>query len=345
MNETQLFIQRCFELARLGSGSVSPNPRVGAVIARDGKILGEGFHAVAGGPHAEINAINTLKDKNDLHDSTLYVSLEPCNNFGKTPPCVDSVLRYRIPRVVLSSIDPNPKTKGKSIEKLKAAGVSVHKNVLEEKGKRITEGFFKSFEKKRPFVLLKFARTCNNKMGIAHQNIQISNPYTKRLTHKWRSECNAIMVGSGTILADNPQLDNRFYFGNSPVKVLLKRDGLLPSSLAAFHSKGRVIVISEKATLKKNDPKISQWVLPFDKKLLPNILELLRKEGILSLMVEGGATLINHFIDQQLWDEARIFIAPKPIDHPAAIQAPDPGGHLESTQIIDDNILQVFRNT
>ncbi len=344
MTHHQLCIQRCFDLASLAAGKVAPNPRVGAVITYKDKIIGEGFHQYYGGPHAEINAINSLKNKALLSKSSIYVSLEPCNNFGKTPPCVDTILKYKIPKVFISIIDINPSTMGKSVEKLKAAGVAVEVNILKKKGKKITQGFFSSIEKNRPHIILKYAQSANHKIGVIGQQIWISNPMTKRLTHKWRSEINAIMVGSNTLKIDNPQLNNRLYFGPSPVKLLLKRDGKIPANTAALHTTGKNIIISQPNAAKVNFPNTNQWFLPFDDSLLTNILHRLKNEGLNSLLVEGGSTLLHHFINQNLWDEARIFTSSTIINHPNSIDAPSPKGQLINTYQIGDNTLRVIDN-
>jgi len=344
MTHHELCIQRCFDLATLAAGKVTPNPRVGAVITHKGKIIGEGFHQFPGGPHAEINAINSLKNKAILSKCSIYVSLEPCNNFGKTPPCVNSILKYKIPKVFISIIDANPFTMGQSIAKLKAAGVMVELNILKEKGKKVTQGFFSSIEKNRPFIVLKYAQSANKKIGVAGEQFWISNPMTKRLTHKWRSELNAIIVGSNTLKIDNPQLNNRLYFGKSPVKLLLKRDGKIPAQTAAFYTDGKTIVISEPNAKKINSPTVEQWFFPFDEALLTNILTNLKKVGLNSLLVEGGTTLINSFIQQNLWDEARIFTSGKVINHLKSIEAPAPKGKLIATHQIGDNSLTVIEN-
>lgn len=344
MENHHLFINRCFELARLGAGKVSPNPMVGAVIVHQSKIIGEGFHEYFGGPHAEINAINSLANKELLKESTLYVSLEPCNNFGKTPPCVEAVLKYKIPKIVLSKIDPNPKTMGKSIAKLKAAGVEVQTNILPEKGQQISAGFFSNIEKKRPYIVLKYAQSLNHKMGIKNENFWITNPISKRLTHKWRSEIDAIMVGSRTLIIDNPKLDNRLFYGNSPTKILLKKDGVLPKDLAVFQSKGKSIIVSEPNAKKISQQNRTQWFIPFDDTFLNNLMVNLKKEGINSLMVEGGFTLLNSFIETNLWDEARVLTGNKVINHKNALPAPSISGDLITSFKIDSDNLTVYRN-
>ncbi|MFK7979397.1 MAG: bifunctional diaminohydroxyphosphoribosylaminopyrimidine deaminase/5-amino-6-(5-phosphoribosylamino)uracil reductase RibD [Saprospiraceae bacterium] len=345
MEHHQLFIQRCFELAQLAAGSVAPNPRVGAVITYQNKIIGEGFHQFAGGPHAEINAINSLKNKDLLSKSTLYISLEPCNNYGKTLPCVNSILAHKIPVVNISLQDPNPMTMGQSINKLKRAGVKVKINILPKKGVKTTAGFLSTFQKGRPQVILKYAQSLNKMMGVTDKQFWISNPYTKRLTHKWRSEHNAIIIGSGTLAIDNPRLNNRLYFGKSPVKLLLKRDGYIAPNTAILHSEGRTIIVCEPTAQTINYPNTKQWRLAFDEHLLPNILKNLTKEGLNSLIVEGGATLLNSFIQQNLWDEARIFTGNKLINATNSIPAPILRGQLTESFQIGDNRLEIFENS
>ena len=344
MNPHQLYIQRCFDLANLASGNVTPNPKVGAVIVHNHKIIGEGYHQFPGGAHAEINAINSLKDKSLLSSSFIYISLEPCNNHGKTPPCVDALLKYKIPKVYISVIDPNPLTLGQSVKKLRAAGVQVKTNILSQKGRAISANFLSIVEKKRPYVVLKLAQSINKKMGVFGKNIGISNAYTRRLTHKWRSEINAIIVGTGTIVADNPKLDNRLYFGNSPVKLLLKRDGKLSKDLAVFQSQNKTVVICEDHAEQNESNSLEYWKIPFDNQLLEVILNKLKTEGINSLLVEGGAQLLQSFIQENLWDEARVFTGNKIIPEKNSINAPSLAGNLISTHQIGDNKLEIFKN-
>lgn len=340
----ELFLQRCFELGNLGAGKVAPNPRVGAIITHQDKIIGEGYHQYLGGSHAEINAINSVKNKELLAKSKLYISLEPCNNFGRTPPCVDKIIAHKIPEVYISLIDPNPLTKGQSIEKLKAAGVKVTINILPRKGFKTAPGFFSCFQKNRPYIILKYAQTLNRKIGVADKQFWISNPFTKRLAHKWRSESAAIIVGSGTLTIDNPKLNNRLYFGNSPVKLLLKRDGLIQPNSAVLFSKGLSIIISEPTSKKITYPNTKQWIIPFNQNLLLNILQNLKKEGLNSLFVEGGATLLKSFIQQNLWDEARIFTGNTILNDLKSIDAPSISGKLTNSFQVGDNRLEVFEN-
>ena len=340
----QLYIQRCFELANLAAGMVAPNPRVGAVITYQNKIIGEGFHQSSGSPHAEVNAINSLKDKSLLPKSRLYISLEPCYNFGQTPPCVDTILAYKIPEVFISLVDPNPLTQGQSLAKLKAAGVKIKINILPKRGYKTTPGFFSIFQNERPYVILKFAQSLNKNIGVSDKQFWISNAFTKRLTHKWRSEINAIIIGSGTLSIDNPKLNNRLYFGSSPVKLLLNRHGNVLPQTAALLSNGQSIIISEPTAHRINYRNTKQWFLPYDSNLLPNVLQKLQQEGLNSLLVEGGATLLKSFINQNLWDEARIFSSNKMINAKNSIPAPELKGTLSKSFQIGDNRLEIFEN-
>ncbi len=344
MDKHQLFIQRCFELANMAAGKVTPNPRVGAVIAYQNKIIGEGFHQSAGSPHAEINAINSLKYKQLLPKSRLYISLEPCNNFGRTPPCVTSILAHKIPEVFISVVDPNPLTMGQSIAKLEAAGVKVNINILQKKGYKTAPGFFSTFENDRPYIILKFAQSLNKKIGVTDKQFWISNAITKRLTHKWRGETAAIIIGSGTLAIDNPKLNNRLYFGKSPVKLLLKRHGYVAPNTAVLHSEGKIIIVCEPTAQTVNYPNTQQWRFPFDENLLQNILQNLKREGLNSLIVEGGAGLMNSFIEQNLWDEARVFTGNKMINAANSISAPTIKGQLTDSFQIGDNRLEIFEN-
>ncbi len=344
MTANEWYIQRCFDLAKQGGGHVGSNPKVGAIIVKNDKIIGEGFHRRFGGLHAEVNAFNSLKNKDLLQFSTLYVSLEPCNHFGKTPPCVESILKYKIPKVVISCIDPNPKTLGQSIAKLKAAGVAVTLNVLKQKGAELNNGFYSGMQRQRAFVILKYAKSLNNQLGVQGQQIWISSAFAKRLVHKWRSEISAIMVGSNTLKTDDPKLDNRLYFGATPVKVLLSRNGDFPNSAAALNSKGRVIIITDIQTATISGNSIWHWKFDFDRNLLKNIVERLHLEGLDTLMVEGGAGLINSFIDQNLWDEARIFTGKMVIADRLAIPAPTLNGRLTQSFILGPDKLEVYKN-
>lgn len=339
------YIQRCFDLACLGHGKVSPNPLVGAVIVYKDRIIGEGYHAYFGGPHAEVNAINSVKDKTLLSQATIYVSLEPCHHHGKTPPCVDALLRNKFMNVVISVTDPNPSVMGKSIKKLKAHKVTVKTHVLEEQGKQVTSYFLTSFVKKRPYIILKYAKSSNNMIGVSDQQIWITNPYVKRLVHKWRGEVSAIMVGTNTALIDNPRLNNRLYFGSSPLRIALDRQLKLTSESNLLSDGLSSLIITEQEQFPVNKSTNCEYLrLPFDSHLLDNILSYLNDEGLTSLIVEGGAGLLNSFMEKNLWDEARVFTGNEPVIGDNAIPAPLLGGHIAQTLQIGNNRLEQFFN-
>ena len=345
MLSNDIFIQRCFDLARLGHGKVSPNPLVGAVIVYRDKIIGEGYHAYFGGPHAEVNAIASVKDKSLLNQSTIYVSLEPCHHHGKTPPCVDALLDMGFANVVISVTDPNPKVMGKSIEKLRAHEVIVETHVLEEKGQQVTSYFLTSFLKKRPYIILKYAKSSNNMIGVSDRQIWITNPYVKRLVHKWRGDASAIMVGTNTALIDNPQLNNRLYFGSSPLRIVLDRQLKLEASSNLRSDGLPSLIVTEQVKFPSDKSVNCEYLsIPFDDSLLDNILSCLIDKGLTSLIVEGGAGLLNSFIKKNLWDEARVFTGNEPIMGENAIPAPILGGHIAQTLQLGNNRLEQFFN-
>lgn len=337
-------MNRCFDLARLGRGNVAPNPVVGAVIVYKDKIIGEGFHQQVGGPHAEINAIDAVTDKSLLSESTIYVSLEPCHHYGRTPPCVDSLLRYKFAKVVISVTDPNPKVMGKSIEKLRAHGIEVVTHVLKDKGRKQNAFFLSYFEHKRPYIVLKYAKTTNHIFGVDKQQLWISNPYTKRLVHRWRSEISAILVATNTAIIDNPKLNNRLYFGKSPVRVLLDRQLRVPASSNLLSDGLPTIVITEADTIPENRNNCEYLQIPFDKQLLTNLTKALYEKGIDALLVEGGATLLQSFIKEDLWDEARILTGPAAVAGKDLIPAPIISGSLTESFKLGDNRLDVLTN-
>ncbi len=322
MTIDEKIMRRCFQLAKLGLGKVTPNPMVGAVIYYKNKIIGEGFHQIYGGAHAEVNAFASVKekDKRYLKDSSLYVSLEPCFHYGKTPPCVDLVLRHHIKKVIISCVDPTKKVGGKSIQKLKANGIDVKVGILEEEGLNLIQRFATYELKKRPYIILKYAQSSDGFIGKNNEQVWITNSISKRLVHKWRSEEGAILVGTNTALIDNPRLNNRLYFGKHPLRItidLKKKLGehyhLLDDSLPTLiftSNKNRSIAFQQTTFVDIKNRK----------ELLPKLIEVLNHKKINSLIVEGGSTLINHFIENRIWDEARVFIGKK--NFYKGIQAP-----------------------
>jgi diaminohydroxyphosphoribosylaminopyrimidine deaminase/5-amino-6-(5-phosphoribosylamino)uracil reductase len=285
-------MSRCIALARLGAGNVSTNPMVGAVVVHNGKIIGEGYHRKCGGPHAEVNAINSVKDQSLLKESEIYVSLEPCAHFGKTPPCADLIIEKKIKKVYVGCLDPFSKVDGKGIQKLRAAGIEVVVGVLEKECQDLNRRFFTSVNLKRPYVILKWAQSIDGYIDKDCKPVRISNHQTEILNHKWRSEEDAILVGYNTAMRDNPSLTNRLWAGKNPLRVVLDRDGLLPKNLKIFDDSARTVV------------------LDFHGDDMPhNVLSALNEMKVQSLIVEGGASTHRRFIKAGLWDEARIFVA------------------------------------
>ena len=292
MTFSESIMSRCISLARLGAGNVSTNPMVGAVVVHNGKIIGEGYHRKCGGPHAEVNAINSVKDPALLPESEIYVSLEPCAHFGKTPPCADLIIEKKIRKVYVGCLDPFSKVDGKGIQKLRAAGVEVVVGVLEKECQDLNRRFFTSVNLKRPYVILKWAQSIDGYIDKDCKPVRISNHQTEILNHKWRSEEDAILVGYNTALRDNPSLTNRLWAGKNPLRVVLDRDGLLPKNLKIFDDSARTVV------------------LDFHGDDMPqNVLTALDEMKVQSLIIEGGASTHRRFIKAGLWDEARIFVA------------------------------------
>ena len=305
----QQYMLRCLELAKLGAGHVAPNPMVGAVLVYEDRIIGEGWHQEYGKAHAEVNCVNAVKeeDRKLIPLSTLYVSLEPCAHFGKTPPCADLIIVNKIPNVVIGCRDPFEEVNGKGIEKLKAAGINVESGILEEECTLLNKRFFTFHTKKRPYLLLKWAQSNDGFIAGENSNrLLISNENTNRLVHKWRSEEAAIMVGTNTALHDDPSLTTRLWPGPSPVRVVIDMNIRLPGSLKVFDGSVKTIVFN---TIKEDDkPNLSFIKLDKQKQFIPQLMDALYKLKIQSVLVEGGAALLQTFIESGIWDEARVIV-------------------------------------
>jgi diaminohydroxyphosphoribosylaminopyrimidine deaminase/5-amino-6-(5-phosphoribosylamino)uracil reductase len=307
MNDDELYMRRCLQLAALGAGNTAPNPMVGAVLVHEGRIIGEGYHQQYGHAHAEVNCINSVaeEDKHLISSSTIYVSLEPCAHHGKTPPCADLIIKNQIPKVVVGSRDPFKEVNGKGIEKLLDAGIDVTTGVLEQDCKNLNKRFFTFYTKHRPYILLKWAQTADGKMaGLPTERLFITNPITNKLVHKWRSEEAGILVGTNTALLDDPALDNRLWAGPSPTRLVVDMDLSLPPTLQLFNGKHKTIVFN----IVKHEEvgNILYYQVTHDVSLVQQILNACYQHRILSVMVEGGARLLQSFIDEGLWDEARV---------------------------------------
>lgn len=307
MGTNSIYMLRCLQLAEMGAGRVSPNPMVGCVIVHNGEIIGEGYHQHYGQAHAEVNAISAVKDVEKLPKSTLYVNLEPCAHFGKTPPCADLIIEKRIKKVVIGTIDTHSKVAGKGIEKLKAAGIDVVVGVEEEACRHYNRRFFCYHEKRRPYIVLKWAQTADGFMGRGHENNRrpkkISNPMADILVHKWRAEEDAILVGKNTAMLDNPKLTTRLWDGKNPTRLLIDPNLKVPKDYNIYKIDEKVFVFNYISDYKN---ELEEGIkIENDSNNLPQILTFLYERNIQSVMVEGGANTLQKFIDTGLWDEAR----------------------------------------
>lgn len=312
MDKEEKFMHRCLQLASRGGGFVAPNPMVGAVIVHNNRIIGEGFHQRYGDAHAEPNAIHSVTEKSLLRESTLYVNLEPCSYFGKTPPCANLIVETGIPRVVIGTLDPNPRVSGKGVEIMEAAGIEVSVGMLEDECNELNKRFFIWQKEKRPFVFLKWAQTTDGFMDILRtdpeeQPLQISNEITRQLTHKLRSENQSIMVSTNTIILDNPSLTVRNWTGKNPIRIALDRSGRIPENYHILDNAVKTIVFTEKQKRKKDNTEFIY--IDFEDNCLIQVLQYLSKNHIHSVLVEGGARLLNSFIKEGLWDEANVEIS------------------------------------
>lgn len=299
------FLRRCFELARLGAGSVSPNPMVGAVLVHAGRIIGEGWHRGYGEAHAEVNCIRSvaLENQNLIPHSTLYCSLEPCFHVGKTPPCVDLVLDQKIPRVVVSNTDPNPRVAGQSLHKLRAAGVDVLTGVLEAEGRWLNRAFFTWIGQQRPYIILKWAQSRDGYLGRTGERTAISGPAVQRLVHRWRSEVDAILVGATTARVDNPRLDNRLFFGKSPLRLAFDTGGQLSSTAQLLDDTVPTWIFGPP---RRGRWERTQFFPTREKILIPSLLEQLKTANHAILLVEGGSQVLHQWLAEGWWDEIRV---------------------------------------
>ena len=307
--EDKKYILRCLHLARNGMGSTSPNPMVGAVIVCDGKIIGDGYHIRCGEPHAEVNAVRSVRDTSLLTRSTIYVSLEPCSHYGKTPPCADLIINSGIPRVVIATVDNNSMVSGRGIERMRAAGIDVRVGVYEKEAFDLNKFFFTYHGKKRPFVTLKWAQSADGFIDALRQGgeaQQISNSASMMAVHKLRSVHDAILVGRRTALLDNPSLTLRHWAGRTPLRIVVDREGTLPADLRIFSSEAPTVVYTQNVCQGKFSENVSQVQLDFSTDIIPQILAHLHEKKIGSLLVEGGRKILQSFIDASLWDEIRV---------------------------------------
>lgn len=336
---------RCIQLAKNGLGSTYPNPMVGSVIVYKDSIIGEGWHRAAGEPHAEVIAIKSVKNKELLKNSTLYVNLEPCSHFGKTPPCSDLILKLNIPKVVVGCTDPNPEVAGRGLARLDAGGCDVISNVLEEDSRDLNKRFFTFHTQKRPYIILKWAQTPKGLMapfGMREDTrpVWITNSYTQQFVHKMRSHEQAILIGTQTARTDNPQLSARSWYGKHPVRIVLDRKLILPTHLALFDGTIPTLVISEKKGPPKNN--VTYIMVDFGKDVAAEITQKLYDLNVQSLIIEGGAKTIHTFLESNLWDEAYVIEGKTPFT--SGIPAPEIKGY-SVTQILNaEDKLYHYKN-
>lgn len=315
------YISRCLELAQLGKGNVSPNPMVGAVIVNNDEIIGEGYHEIYGGPHAEVNAINSVNNIELLKKSIIYVSLEPCSHYGKTPPCADLIIAHKIPEVVIASLDTNPVVCGNGVRKLKEAGVNVISGILDSESRQMNKAFNKFQKTKAPFVTLKWAQTSNGfidhqRNAINQSALKISNATSSTWVHKLRAEMDAILVGKNTVLNDNPSLTTRKWKGSNPIRVIIDSNLELGPNLTVFNDHVPTLVLNQHKTDQNGN---IEWI-KVNTKNLRSVLQELGKKHIQSVLVEGGSTILQSFIDEKLYDECIVISSTKSIE--SGIKAP-----------------------
>lgn len=320
MIKHKIYIKRCLQIAKNGFGTTRPNPSVGAVIVHQNKIIGEGFTSPFGSNHAEVNAINAVKNKKLLKEATIYVTLEPCSHFGKTPPCADLIVKHQLKQVVIGCLDTNSLVAGKGVERLRNANIEVIVGVLEDECRIHHKRFFTVQEKKRPYIILKWAETKDGFVAPFSKNENkpffISNTYSQQVVHRLRSKEHAILVGTNTVLADNPKLNVRSWYGKNPVRIVLDRTLRIPESASILDESIKTIVLTEKSDQENEIKKKNQEVkdnlifeqIDFSEKLARQICAVLYKHNIQSLIIEGGTQTLQVFIDENLWDEAFVFV-------------------------------------
>ncbi len=337
----QLYMQRCFDLARMGLGAVSPNPPVGAVLVYEDRIIGEGYHQRYGEAHAERNAIESIApdDRHLLPYARLYVSLEPCCHQGKQPPCTKLILESGIREVIVSVGDPNPIVAGRGVAALRAHGITVQTGICEIQGQEVIRYFSTAKQQQRPYVLLKVVQSHDGYIGLKDKQIWLSNDAVRVATHRLRAEVDAILAGTNTVMTDNPQLTTRYWAGKNPIRVIMDRQGRIPRTHHVFDGSARTIVFSSSIPTELSSHLTEVCVVPFDADLIKAILNELSKRRIQSLLVEGGAHTITGFLDANLWDEAWIIHTPHIIGD--GIAAPVIEGSLKHSYTLGSNTIYV----
>jgi len=347
INQDELFMDRCLQIAQKGKGYVAPNPMVGSVIVYNGQIIGEGYHRKCGEAHAEVNAINSVLNEEELSKSTIYVSLEPCAHYGKTPPCADLIINKKIPNVVIGMQDPFAKVNGEGIKRLLNAGCNVKVGVLESKCWELNKEFFVFHTKKRPYVILKWAQTFDGFIDRIREPSEVAEPnwitneVCRALVHKWRTEVQSIMVGTNTALIDNPKLNIRSWVGNAPIRIVIDKQLKLPKSYHLLDDTQATVVLNEK--ISENFGQTQYLKFDFGDGFFEELNQFLFNQGITSLFVEGGSELLNTFINQNIWDKARVFTGNKNFVN--GIAAPNIKGSIIAYEKLRDNYLTVYYNS
>lgn len=333
MTHHEAYIKRCLEIAKNGLGNTRPNPMVGSVIVHNNKIIGEGYTSNYGGNHAEVNAIAAVTNKNLLKESILYVTLEPCSHYGKTPPCSDLIIKHQIPNVVIGCVDDHVKVAGKGIAALQNNNINVTVGILEEECKNHHKRFFTFHNKKRPYIILKWAETADGFIAPISKSEQkpvwISNKYSRQLTHKWRAEEHAILVGTNTVIQDNPSLTTRDWMGKNPIRVLIDKENKLSKDYRIFNNEAKTIIIN------KNN-------IDFSKHVGKQICDVLYSKNITSIIIEGGRKTLQTFINENLWDEARVFKGDTCFKK--GIEAPIISGKKISDTKVSTDTLKIYKN-
>ena len=343
------YILRCIQIAKNGLGSTFPNPMVGAVIVHNNTIIGEGFTSPYGGSHAEVNAINSVKDKTLLSKASLYVTLEPCSHYGKTPPCADLIVKHKIPNVIIGLTDPHEKVAGAGIKKLENAGCNVITGVLEKECREHHKRFLCFYEKKRPYIILKWAETndgfiapLKSKRNTNPEPFWITTKASRQLVHQWRSQEQGILVGTNTVLEDNPKLDVRNWHGKAPTRIIIDRNLKIKVNKNILDLSVKTIVITSKLDKEKQVDGVFYEPIDFKKPIAKEINNILYKHSILSVIIEGGSKTLQTFINENLWDEARVFTGISTFKE--GITAPKLSGKLKANTNIKTDTLNIYYN-
>ncbi|UPK68865.1 bifunctional diaminohydroxyphosphoribosylaminopyrimidine deaminase/5-amino-6-(5-phosphoribosylamino)uracil reductase RibD [Chitinophaga filiformis] len=340
----EFYMRRCLQLAKLGAGNVAPNPMVGAVLVHEGRIIGEGYHQLYGHAHAEVNCVRSVRPEDQalIPHATMYVSLEPCAHYGKTPPCAELIVARKIGTVVIGCVDTFSQVSGRGIAILEDAGITVRTHVLEAACRQLNERFFTFHEQQRPYIILKWAQSAAGYMAAADGSpLRISNSLTDRLVHRWRSEEMGILVGTNTAVADNPRLNNRYWTGKDPVRIVIDRTLKTPRHYHLWSGAAPTLFITAEAATQEG---VTETVTAdFEQPLLPQLMRLLHERRILSVLVEGGPYVLNAFIEAGLWDEARVIIGSHSL--PDGVQSPVlPPSLLTGETLLDGDRILYYRN-